>query len=195
MNWEKHNKRKEFYNKKSHLERALQKDVVRDGIAYIPCRIDGLSDIISKFSIEGYESLDGEFVDYLLNFVEGIPAEHPVVLEIHGPNFSDEEKNRITEIIMSEADYLLGKTEAQNRHHRKVFWWMAVGTIGSGILLALIKKIISEDIPIEFFYVLFWLFGDAFVRYLFIENSDYKDDKIRAGRLASMKVEFVEEEL
>ena len=70
---------------------------------------------------------------------------------------------------------------------------MAVGTIGSGILLALIKKLITDDIPLEFFYVIFWLFADAFVRYLFIEHSDYKNEKIRAGRIASMKVIFVED--
>ena len=32
----------------------------------------------------------------------------------------------------------------------------------------------------------------ALVRYLFIEFEDYKNDKIQAGRIASMKVEFVE---
>lgn len=47
-------------------------------------------------------------------------------------------------------------------------------------------------VPLEFFYVLFWLFADALVRYLFIEFGDYKNDKNRAGRIASMKVEFVE---
>ena len=93
--------------------------------------------------------------------------------------------------IESDTDYLLGKTEAQNRHHRKVFWWMVIGTIGSGILLGLINKILS-DIPLEFFYVLFWLFADSLVRYLFLENYDYRNDKIRAGRIASMEVEFVE---
>ena len=36
----------------------------------------------------------------------------------------------------------------------------------------------------KFVYVLFWLFADALVRYL----------KIRAGRIASMKVEFVEDQ-
>ena len=64
----------------------------------------------------------------------------------------------ITEAVISDADYLLGKTEAENSHHRKVFW----------------------------------LFADALVRYLFIEFGDYKNEKIRAGRIASMKVEFVE---
>jgi len=189
----KKNKRSSFYYKKSYLDRRLQKDVMEDGIAYVPCRVDGISDIISKFSTKDCESLDGEFVDYLLDFIDCIPEEYPVVLEVHGPKFTDEEKKLITETIESDTDYMLGKTEAENRHHRRVFFWMAVGTIGSGFLLAVIKKFISDEIPIEFFYVLFWLFADEFVRYLFIENSTYKDDKIRAGRIASMKVEFVEE--
>ena len=189
----KKNKRSSFYYKKSYLDRRLQKEVMEDGIAYVPCRVDGISDIISKFSTKDCESLDGEFVDYLLDFIDCIPEEYPVVLEVHGPKFTDEEKKLITETIESDTDYMLGKTEAENRHHRRVFFWMAVGTIGSGFLLAVIKKFISDEIPIEFFYVLFWLFADEFVRYLFIENSTYKDDKIRAGRIASMKVEFVEE--
>ncbi len=166
MNWEKYHKREEYLYKKSYLGHRLEKDVMEDGIAYIPCRVDGIGDIISKFSIKGCESLDGEFVDYLLDFVDCIPEEYPVVLEIHGPKFTDEEKKLITEIIESDTDYMLGKTEAQNRHHRKVFWWMVVGTVGSGILLALIRELIIDDIPLEFFYVIFWLFADAFVRYL-----------------------------
>ena len=193
MSWEKRNKKEEFYYKKSYLERRLQKEVMEDGIAYIPCRVDGIDDIISKFSIKDCESLDGEFVDYLLDFVDCIPEEYPVVLEIFGPKFTDEEKKLITETIESDTDYMLWMTEAQNRHHRKVFWWMVVGTVGSGILLALIRGLVIDDIPLEFFYVIFWLFADAFVRYLFIENSDYKNDKIKAGRIASMKVEFVED--
>ena len=186
------NKRDEFYYKKSHLETTLQQNIIRDGVAYIPCKIDGINDIVSKFSKEGAESLDGEFVDYILNFVDSIPDEYPVVLEIYGPKIPEETKQWISKIIMVEGDYLLGQTEAKNRHHRRVFWWMLVGTIGSGVLLGCIKKIITDDVPVEFFYVLFWLFADAFVRYLFIENTDYKNDKIRAGRIASMKVEFVE---
>ena len=51
-----------------------------------------------------------------------------------------------------------------------------------------------EDIPEEFFYVVFWLFADSLVRYIFIERGDYRDKRIGAGRIASMKVEFVEDE-
>ena len=188
----KRNKLEDFYNKQSSLRQRLEKDVIRDGVAYLACKVEGLDDILSRFCIKGLESLNGEFIDALLNFVDCIPQEYPLVLEIHGPKFSEDEKEMITNAVLSDADYLLGKTEADNRHHNKVFWSMVAGTVGSGLLLGAIKLFIDE-IALEFFYVLFWLFADALVRYLFIEHGDYKNDKIRAGRIASMKVEFVEE--
>ena len=188
----KKDKREEFYNKKSHLDSRLKKDLIRDGVAYLPCKVSGIDDILSKYSTETITAVDAEFSDALLNTVDCIPHEYPLVLEIHGPKFTEKEKEMITETIISDADYMLGKTEAQNRHHRKVFWSMVAGTVGSGILLGAIK-IFVDEIALEFFYVLFWLFADALVRYLFIEHGDYKNDKIRAGRIASMKVEFVED--
>lgn len=191
MFWGKIGKREEYYKKKSHLISRLNKDVIRDGTAYLSCKIEGLDDILSKFSVNGIEALNGEFKDDLLSFVDCIPQEYPLVLEIHGPQFTEEEKKMITEAVNSDADYLLGKTEADNRHHRKVFWWMVAGTVGSGVLLGVLKHFV-DDVPLEFFYVLFWLFADALVRYLFIEFRDYKNEKIQAGRIASMKVEFVE---
>ncbi len=187
------NKREEFYYKKSYLKQRLQKDVIKDGIAYIPCKIDSIDDMISRFSIEECESLDGEFVDYLLNFVDCIPDQYPAVLEIHGPKFTEAQQERIKKLFEDEADYMLGKTEAENNHHKRVFWLMVLGTVASGVLLAAIKHFVDE-IPLEFFYVIFWLFADSLVRYLFIEHFDYKGDKIRAGRIASMKIEFMEDQ-
>ena len=191
--WKKSNREESYYSKKSKLNSRLQKDVIRNGTAYLAYKVGGLDDILSKFSIKGVESLDGEFRDELLNFADCIPQEYPLVLEIHGPRFTKDEKEMITEAVISDADYMLGKTEAENRHHRKVFWGMVAGTVGSGILLGVIKNFIDE-VPLEFFYVLFWLFADALVLYLFIEFGDYKNEKIRAARIASMKVEFVEEQ-
>jgi hypothetical protein len=66
---------------------------------------------------------------------------------------------------------------------------MVIGTIVTGVILGFAKRLI-EDVPLEFFFVLFWLFADALVRYLFLEKLDFKEERIRAGRLASLKVEF-----
>ena len=56
-------KREEYYKKKSHLISRLNKDVIRDGTAYLSCKVEGLDDILSKFSVKGIESLKVEFVE------------------------------------------------------------------------------------------------------------------------------------
>ncbi|MCR5731387.1 MAG: hypothetical protein K6G51_00375 [Sphaerochaetaceae bacterium] len=184
---------KEFYYKKSYLKKRLQKDVMEDGVAYIPCRVEGIEDIISKFSIKGCESLDSEFQDFVMDFIDFVPGEYPIVLEIHGPKFTEKEKALIVGTIESDMDYTLGKTEEDVNRHKRIFQWVTAGTILSGCILASIRQFLTA-VPLEFFYVLFWLFADSLVRYLFIEKFDYEDQKIRAGRLASMKVEFIEDE-
>lgn len=184
---------KKFLNKKSFLEYRLNKEVLEDGLAYIPCHVQNMEDIICKYSIRDCVSLNSEFTDYLVDFIECIPIKYPIVLEIYGPKFTEEQKKIIADTIASDGDYELGRIIQENRHHRLVFVEMVIGTVISGILLALIGKYL-DVIPQEFFYVLFWLFADSFVRYIFIERGDYRNQRIGAGRIASMKVEFVEDE-
>lgn len=184
---------KKFLNKKSFLKHRLNKEVLEEGIAYIPCYVQNMDDIISKYSIRDCVSLNSEFSDYIIDFIECIPTKYPIVLEIYGSKFTEEQKKIIVDTITSDGDYVLGKIIQENRHHRLVFGEMVIGTVISGILLALIGKYLG-DIPQEFFYVLFWLFADSFVRYIFIERGDYRDQRIGAGRIASIKVEFIEDE-
>ncbi|MCR5451300.1 MAG: hypothetical protein K6F00_01570 [Lachnospiraceae bacterium] len=190
---ERYANRKKFLNKKSYINRRLNHDVIENKTAYIPCKVSGIQDIISKYSVKECESLDAEFIAFITDFIEYVPPEYPVVLEIIGPKFSPEEKRIITDTVTGELDYMLGKTEKFILHKRRMFFGMILGTIVSGFLLGIVK-LYASDVPIEFFYVLFWLFADAFVRYIFIDNIDYKEEKIRVGRLASMKVEFKEDE-
>lgn len=189
----KDNSKRKFLNKKSFLQHRLNNEVLEDGIAYIPCYVQNMEDIICKYSIRDCESLNSEFAEYIMNFIECIPIKYPIVLEIYGAKFTEEQKKIIVDTITSDGDYQLGRTIQENRHHRFVFVEMVIGTVISGILLALIGRYLRE-IPKEFFYVLFWLFADSLVRYIFIERGDYRNQRMGAGRIASMKVEFVEDE-
>ncbi|MCR5055246.1 MAG: hypothetical protein K6A69_10435 [Lachnospiraceae bacterium] len=188
----KYKNKQQFLQKKSHLEKRLQKDILENDTAYIPCKVGGMEDIISKFSMDGFFSLDAEFLEFIMGYVECIPPEYPVILEIYGPKFSSEEKNLITETISDEMAYILGRCEEENEIRKRRFSFLVLATIVSAIILGFARRLI-EDVPLEFFYVIFWLFADALVRYLFIEKKDYREEKIRMGRLASMKVEFVED--
>ena len=182
----------QFLNKESFLEQRLSKLALRDGVAYIPCRAESMEDIFSRYGTRDFVSLNSEFTDYVTGFLDYIPEKYPVVLQIHGSGFSEEEKKLITDTIAAEGDSELGRIIWENKHHRKVFLGMIIGTVVSGLLLGLIGKYL-DDVPQEFFYVVFWLFADEFVRYVFIESKDYRKERIGAGRLASIKVEFVED--
>ncbi|MCR5774141.1 MAG: hypothetical protein K6G42_03555 [Lachnospiraceae bacterium] len=191
--FEKHSNRQRYYYKKSYLERRLQYDVMENGVAHIPCKVKSIDDIISKFSVKGCESLDTEFLMYIMDFAGFIPPEHMIVLELIGPGFSPEEQKTIIETITAETAYILGRTEEHLNYRRKGFISMIAGTIISGIALYVAKKLIV-DVPLEFIFVVFWLFADALVRYMFIDKRDYKEEKIFMGRLASMEVVFKEQD-
>ncbi len=186
---EKRWKKAAFLSKKSHIERRLQHDVMEDDVAHIPCKVEGMEDIISKYSVEGCESLDSGFADHVIENVGYIPSEYPVVLEIYGPEFTAAEKEVITEAISDEWAYRLGKAEEESSRRKRRFIGMMAGTIITGCMLGFVRQVF-ESFPQEFFYVLFWLFADSFVRYIFIEKLDFKEERVRAGRLASMRVGF-----
>ncbi len=183
----------QFLYKKSYLDQRLQHDVLENGVAYIPCKVKRADDVISKYSVKGCESLDTEFFMYITSFAESIPAEYPVVLRIIGPEFSSDEKRMLYDTISAEMDYMLGRTEMFLNIKKRRFTVMIAGTVISGILLGIAKQFL-DNVPLEFFFVLFWLFADAIVRYLFVEKLDFKEEKIHMARLASMRVEFVEQD-
>lgn len=181
----------QLLHKNSYLERKLHRDIIEDGVAHIPCKVEGMDDVINKFSIPGKETANAEFMLFVMEYIDYIPEEYPVVLDIYGPTFTPEERKVAVKTITEEMDYLLGKTDYELRYRRRIFLIMVAGTILSGCLLGVAKSYFI-DAPLEFFYVIFWLFADSLVRYLFIQRLDYHKDRIRAQRLANMKVAFKE---
>ncbi len=191
--YKKDSTKKQYLFRKSYLDQRLQHDVMDSGVAYIPCKVKSIDDVISRYSVKGCESLDNEFLTYIVDFVDFIPVEYPVVLQITGPGFTEDEKETIIDTVTAEMDYRLGKTEEFLNIKKRRFIFMIAGTVISWIILA-VAKLFLGNVPLEFFFVLFWLFADATVRYLFIDKLDFKDEKIRMGRLAAMKVEFVRQD-
>ena len=73
-----------FESRKGNLEYRINRDYVRNGIATIPCRISDYSDVISTYSVKGYETLNQEFFEYLRTTAEVTPTACPLVLNIIG---------------------------------------------------------------------------------------------------------------
>ena len=180
-----------FESRKGHLDYRIKRDYIRNGIATIPCKISDYSDVISGYSVKGYETLNTEFIDYLKSAADMAPIEYPLVLNIIGDCLSEEEKKTIEETILDEFAYDLGMVEKEENRHTRIFSGMFFGLIISGVLLYL-TQVLAEE-PRELFFILFWFMGDTLCDYIFLTGYDLRRGRRLAGRLASIKVVFSEE--
>ena len=177
-----------FETRQGNLDDRVERDYVRNGIVTIPCRITDYSDVISSYSVKGFETLNTDFVDYVKEAAGMTSAGYPIVLDIIGDCLSQEEKQAIEKVIRDDFAYDLGVVEKDENRHTKIFSGMVIGLIISGILLWLTEWLAEE--PRELFFILFWFMGDTLCDYIFLTGYDLRRDRRLAGRLASIKVVF-----
>ena len=150
----KHNTARLFERRKGHLEYLIKRDYVRSGIATIPCSVSDYSDVISTYSVKGYETLNTDFYDYLKECADVTPTECPLVLSITGNSLSPEEKKTIEEVIRDDFAYDLGMVEKHEKRHMRTFLFMVIGMLLSGAVLWLTKPLM--EMPRELLFILFW---------------------------------------
>ena len=177
-----------FESRSVNIDDRVKQDYVRNGIVTLPCRISDYNDIISQYSVKGYETLNTEFMDYLKTSVEFASPEYPIVLNIIGDCLSQEEKKTISDTIQDTFAYELGMVEKEEKRHTKVFILMMVGLILTLILLYLTRTL--EDEPRELIFIMFYFTGDTLCDYILLTGHDLRHNRRMAGRLASIKVVF-----
>ena len=177
-----------FEQKKSRIDSRIKRDYIENGIATIHCCISGYNDIINTYSAKDQESLNLDFVEFLQDAANPIPDECPLVLNVIGDCLSAEEKKIIAEIIRDDFSYRLGLVEKEQDREFKMFIFMVIGLIISGLLLWLTLSL--DEVPREIFIVFFWFFGDRMFEYIFITGRELRKEQRLAGRLASIKVIF-----
>jgi len=179
-----------FDSRKGNLDYRINRDYIRNGIATIPCQISDYNDVISPYSVKGYETLNSEFVDYVKTTAGVTPPECPIVLNIIGDCLSQEEKRTIDEIIRDDFAYDLGIVEKRNKRHTRIFILFLMILIAAGLLLWITKPLADE--PRELIFIVFWFMGETICDYVFLTGHDLRRDRRQAGRLASIKVVFSE---
>lgn len=180
-----------FEQKRSDFEQKLETEFIDHGIATIPCNVGGMDDIISSYSVPGYESLNSDFVDYLSGVADLVPEQYPIVLSIVGTKFTEEEQRVIRGTIEYDTSYNLGQAEKESRNLLKMSIIMIAGTVLSGIMISQFDW--WPAVPIELLYIFFWFFAYTIVEYIFLDGRDLKKQRIRAARLSCIKVVFSEE--
>ena len=179
-----------FESRKGHLDYRVKRDYIRNGIATIPCRVTDYSDVISTYSVKGYETLNPEFFEYLKTTAEVTPPDSPLVLNIIGDCLTQEEKKTISEIIADDLAYYLGNVEKTESRHTRIFLIMFFGLIISAAILWFPQYL--ADVPRELFFILLWFTGETLCDYIFMTGYELRRERRLAGRLASVKVIFSE---
>ena len=177
-----------FLKRDAKLEKRLKEDYIDNGIASLPCKVTGMDDIISRFSVPGYETLSPEFSDYIEASAGFIPAEYPIVLEISGCCFSEEEQAIIRSTIHEDYTYELGAVQRENRKQLIIALLMLVGMIVTGFLTFGIQGIANT--AMEVLYIFFWFFADLTACYFCLDGFENRKKRLLAGRLADMTVYF-----
>ena len=177
-----------FESRSVDIDDRVKRDYASNGIVTLPCQISDYNDVISTYSVKGYETLNTEFSDYIKTSVEFAPPEYPIVLNIIGDCLSQEEKKTISDTIQDTFAYELGMVEKEEKRHTEVFILMMVGLILTVILLYLTRTM--DDEPRELIFVMFYFTGDTLCDYILLTGHDLRHNRRMAGRLASIKVVF-----
>lgn len=180
--------RRLFLKRDAKLHQRLKADYIDNGIATIPCRVSGKDDIISRFSVEKYETLSPEFSEYIETMVGFIPADYPIVLEICGCAFSEEEQKVIRDTVREDYLYELGAVQLDNRRQLLIAFGMLAGMLLTGFLTFFVNGIGNS--VIEIIYVFFCFFADMVACYFLIDGFENRIKRLLAGRLADMTLYF-----
>ena len=182
--------RRLFLKRDAKLNKRLKEDYIENGIASLPCKVTGMEDVISHFSVPGYETLSPEFSEYIESSAAFIPPDYPIVLEISGCRFSEEEQEIIRTTIREDYTYELGAVQGENRKQLIVALLMLIGMLVTGFLTFGVRGI--GDTAIEIIYIFFWFFADLVACYFLLDRFDNRKKRLLAGRLADMTVYFSE---
>ena len=182
--------RRLFLRRDAKLDKRLRRDFIDNGIATLPCKVSGMDDIISHYSVEGYETLSDEFTEYVRSGAEYIPPDYPIILEISGCRFTEVEQAVIRETVHEDFAYALGAVQHSNRRKLFVALGMMIGMILTGVLT--FGTDLLNDTAIEIVYIFFWFFADMAACYFLLDNFGDRRDRILAARLADMELYFSE---
>lgn len=180
------------YYRKRHVdyEKEVSGYFVSEGVAYIAMHAAGREDILSRYSVEGLPYLNCEFVSTLDAITEHIPEELPLVLELTGHRFTEEEQREIEKAVRAHYALRLGAYEYEKKGSRaRVLWFF----LYLAVFLALsLWNILPGSPAIEIAYLLFYSLGDRFLESVFLSRSSAVSEKLSLGQLSSLKILFTE---
>ena len=121
-----------------------------------------------------------------------IPVEEPIVIEITGKKFTDEEKKVIEKVIKTYFGLKLGdKMLSLNSNRDKYMILLIYGVLSFIMFYVLYMNNVIETI-LEIVIFGFWFIMWEFANLAFLQRNNLKVEKLEAGQLSSATVVFID---
>ncbi len=174
---------------KYNEENYINKNYVVNGKAVIPVELENIDDLFMKHDYKKFE-LSDDVCKYIEEIAYMIPMSMDIIIEIHSPKVSEDEKNKIIKAIknnygmdIDDADYDISKI------NKKSFIY---GLIGMIILIInlLTEKYIGAVLS-NFICVVWWVAIWEMVELQTIDKSDLKWKRLNYQQLYDSEITFV----
>ncbi len=185
--------KRQFSRKKVDYYKYVKDFYLEDGLAYISCNVKDYYDIIDSRSVEGYEWLDESFAWFIESNAFYIPIEYPIVLEICGKKFTQEQQDTIIETIGDYYELKLGDKQMDLSRNTYRILTILLFSIIAVIFSMFIRGLRGETMAFELSLIMVWFFVWELPDLLIFERQELKEEKTYAAQLASIIVKFKEE--
>lgn len=183
-----------FRKKEFNLNNFINDYYMDQNKACMTVKVNDYSDIVSKYSVDNYEWINKEFADHLELMAYYIPVEEPIVIEITGKKFTDEQKRIIEKVIKTYFGLKLGDTMLLLNQNRNKYTILLIFGVLSFVMFYLLFMANIIATILEIGSLVFWFIMWSFADLAFLQRNNLKIDKLEAGQLSSAKVVFIDQE-
>ncbi len=170
---------------------GLLKEYYIEGIfATIPVKVNGIDDIISRYSVNNYEILNNDFIEYIDINANNIPRGYKLILEIYGSKFNEEEKKIINKAIHNYYSLIyVNKKEELKNFTLKGLYLLLIGIL-CFIIYFVFFSLNFYPATIEIFSFLFCLFLWNSFDIVFLSTPNLKSEIKDLEELINMDIEY-----
>jgi len=170
-------------------EDYIEKHYIRDDKAIIPIEIKSLDELYMKHDYKKL-ALSNSICEYIEEIAYIIPLEYSIVLEIHCPNITQEEQERVRKIIKNNYGMEIDDRDYDVKvANRKSFFLFILGTILLLISIAIEGKF-SAFLE-EVIYIAGWVALWEMFESLVLENNEKRIERLNNLQLYDSEIRFI----
>ena len=172
---------------KADYEKVVREYYLENGKALISCKVRGMDDIVSHYSVKNRENMNPELSAYLDDNIFYVPISLPIIIRFCECEFTPDEKEIIRRTILLDYEFKLGLAK-QNLKRNYIY---SLLTLCIGIVFLFLYSRINSSGPVgSLLTVFFWFFLFEFGGSWWSKGLALRDEVKHAQRIMNADIQF-----